>query len=56
MAGSPLKRQRKLGVCADGSVITIPRMPRAMADMSVFVRRGKVVAEHRGQTEQCSNA
>jgi hypothetical protein len=29
MAGSPLKRQRKLGVCAeDGSVITFPRMPR----------------------------
>ena len=29
MAGSPLKRQRKLGVCAeDGSVITFPYMPR----------------------------
>ena len=29
MAGSPLKRQRKLGVTAeDGSVITFPYMPR----------------------------
>jgi hypothetical protein len=29
MAGSPLKRQRKLGVrAADGSIIACPRMPR----------------------------
>ena len=27
-----------------------------MADVSVLVRRGKAVAEHRRQTEQCSNA
>jgi hypothetical protein len=33
MAGSPLKRQRKLGVHdADGSVIASPRMPR-VADL-----------------------
>jgi hypothetical protein len=33
MAGSPLKRQRKLGVRADhGSVISFPRMPR-VADL-----------------------
>jgi hypothetical protein len=33
MAGSPLKRQRKLGVHADdGSVIAFPRMPR-VADL-----------------------
>jgi hypothetical protein len=33
MAGSPLKRQRKLGVRAkDGSVIAFPRMPR-VADL-----------------------
>jgi hypothetical protein len=33
MAGSPLKRQRKLGVRAeDGSIITFPRMPR-VADL-----------------------
>jgi hypothetical protein len=30
MAGSPLKRQRKLGIRAeDGSIIAFPRMPRA---------------------------
>jgi len=27
-----------------------------MADVSVLVRRGKAVAEHRRQTEQCSKA
>jgi hypothetical protein len=33
MAGSPLKRQRKLGIRAeDGSVIAFPRMPR-VADL-----------------------
>ena len=32
MAGSPLKRQRKLGIRAeDGSIIAFPRMPRGQA-------------------------